>query len=81
MSGSREKRLAKLERKRQPKESTVLVWYDAEEETSEQAIAQRFPEGVPPGTRLIVLRWLTAEDGEAESATSSPAPATPAASP
>jgi hypothetical protein len=59
MSGSRQKRLAKLERKRRPAERGVLLWYDAARETAEQATARRFPEGVPPGVRLHIFRWLT----------------------
>jgi hypothetical protein len=68
MNGPRHKRLAMLRRKHRPGERTVILWYDAEEETREQAIARRFPKGVPRGARLIVLRWLT----EGEALTTSP---------
>jgi hypothetical protein len=66
MSGTRHNRLAELRRKRRPQERTVVLWYDAEQETAEQAIARRFPKGVPPRVRLLILRWLT--EGESESA-------------
>jgi len=59
MNGARHKRLVKLERKLRPAERDVLLWYDAERETAAQATARRFPEGVPPGVRLVIFRWLT----------------------
>jgi len=63
MSGSRDKRLAKLERKRQPAGETFIVWLDREAGwTEEEAIARRFPEGEPPGAKIILLSWLTADD-------------------
>jgi hypothetical protein len=64
MNGARQKRIAKLLRKRRPAERTVLLWYDAERETREQAIARRFPKGVPPRMRLLILRWLTESESE-----------------
>ena len=66
MNGTRHKRVAELRRRRRPAERTVVLWYDAEQETREQAIARHFPKGVSPGVRLLILRWLT--DGESESA-------------
>ena len=59
MNGTRHKRLATLRRKHRPTERTVMLWYDAERETAEQATARRFPKGVPPQVRLLILRWLT----------------------
>jgi hypothetical protein len=59
MSGTRHKRLATLRRKHRPAERTVLLWYEAKQETAEQATARRFPKGVPPHVRLLILRWLT----------------------
>ena len=64
MNRAPHKRLAKLRRKRRPAERTVILWYDAEQETSEQAIARRFPKGVSPGVRLLILRWLTEDESE-----------------
>lgn len=57
MTLSREKRLAKLERRRSPEPEVVIVWCDRTD-TPEQAIARRFPKGVPPGTRPLTVRWL-----------------------
>ena len=71
MNRAPHKRLVKLRRKRRPAERTVILWYDAEQETREQAIVRRFPKGVPPRARLLILRWLT--DGESESAPDSAA--------
>ena len=59
MNGARHKRVATLRRKRRPAGRTVLLWYDAEQETREQAIARHFPKGVPAHLRLLILRWLT----------------------
>ena len=71
MNGTRHKRVAELRRRRRPAERTVVLWYDAEQETREQAIARRFPKGVPPRARLLILRWLT--ENESESAPDSAA--------
>ena len=64
MSGARHERVAMLRRKRRPRERTVLLWYDAARETAEQATARRFPKGVPPQVRLLILRWLTKDESE-----------------
>jgi hypothetical protein len=64
MNGARHKRVATLRRKRRPAGRTVLLWYDAEQETREQAIARHFPKGVSPGVRLLILRWLTEDESE-----------------
>ena len=57
MTSSRDKRLAKLEKHRSPEPKPVMVWC-GRNDTPEQAIARRFPDGVPPGTRIIRFRWL-----------------------
>ena len=62
MNGNRDKRLAKLELKRQPAGETLILWLKGPDEPEEQAIARYFPEGVPQDARLIFCRWLT-EDG------------------
>ena len=59
MNRAPHKRLVKLRRKRRPAERTVILWYDAAKETAAQATARRFPKGVPPQVRLLILRWLT----------------------
>jgi hypothetical protein len=63
MNGGWEKRLAKLERKRQPAGRNYHVFLDTRvKETRAQAIARHFPDGVPPGGQVVFLRWLTDED-------------------
>ena len=57
MSGSRDRRLAKLERHRPEAGGIVLVWCD-EDETEAQAIARDFPDGVPPGVPPRIIQWL-----------------------
>jgi hypothetical protein len=52
---SRRKRLAKLELNRRPAAEVLIVWWDREKETQAQAIARRFPDGAPPGVRLIII--------------------------
>ena len=64
MNGTRHKRVVELRRRRRPAERTVVLWYDAEQETREQAIARHFPKGVSPGVRLLILRWLTEDESE-----------------
>jgi hypothetical protein len=51
-------RLARLEQAVSPRE-TVHVWADPE--TVDQAIAARFPEGVPNGVTVMVYRWADAD--------------------
>jgi hypothetical protein len=66
MSGKKDKRLAKLERKRRPAAKIVMVWYDrAAGWTEEEAIARAFPEGEPPGVQIMLLSWMTAADAKA----------------
>ena len=63
MSGNRDKRLAKLERKRRPAAKTVFVWLDrAAGWTQEEAIARSFPDGEPPGAQIVFISWLTDDD-------------------
>ena len=66
MSGNKDKRLAKLERKRPPAR-LVIVWRDrATGWTPEEAIARRFPDGVPPGAEIILFSWMLPGETEAE---------------
>jgi hypothetical protein len=57
MSWSRDRRLAKLERRRPAAGGMVLVWR-VEGESEEEAIARDFPNGVPPGVQPRIIRWL-----------------------
>ena len=67
MSGNKNKRLAKLEKKRQPAGQTFLVWRDrAAGWTVEEAIARRFPDGEPPGAKIIMFSWLLPGESLAE---------------
>jgi hypothetical protein len=47
MGGHLERRLSRLEQEMTPAMRVAYVWWTPEEETQEQAIAQRFPDGVP----------------------------------
>jgi hypothetical protein len=64
MSGSKEKRVAELEQDRRPAPIVLYVWRDRPGETTEQAIARRFPDGVPAGARLVICSWRFAGEGE-----------------
>ena len=65
MSGNRDKRLAKLERKRRPLR-IVFVRQDREAGwTVEEAIARAYPEGPPPGVEIRILAWMTEDDMKA----------------
>jgi hypothetical protein len=66
MNASRDRRLARLEQAKldqdhRPAAATLYVWRDAGTESAKQAIARRFPKGVPPGARLVICSWQ-AED-------------------
>ena len=64
MSGSQDKRIAKLEQERRPAARVLYVWRDRPGETTEQAIARSYPGGVPADARLIVFSWQFAGEGE-----------------
>jgi hypothetical protein len=60
MGGNLGRRLIRLEQEATPAMRVAYVWWKGpEEETEEQAIAQRFPDGVPADVRVVLLRWLT----------------------
>ena len=61
MNGGRDRRLAKLERRRPATGGIVLVWC-GENETEAQAIARDFPDGVPPGVQPRMIRWLRPDE-------------------
>ena len=54
-----ERRLARLEQAVSSQE-TVYLWAD-DEAMADQAIAARFPEGVPDGVTLVLYRWADAD--------------------
>ena len=55
--GNLSSRLEALERSPEAMRA-VMVWRDAQAgETTEQAIAKRYPEGVPAGAPVYVLEW------------------------
>jgi len=54
MSGNHNKRLVKLEQDRRPAAKVLYVWRDRPGETTAQAIARSFPDGVPEGARLVI---------------------------
>jgi hypothetical protein len=56
-----EQRLARLEQAVSTLE-TVHVWTGADAGETNQAIAARFPEGVPDGVTLVVYCWRTDAD-------------------
>jgi hypothetical protein len=47
MNASHDRRLARLEQKRQPAANVFYVWRNAPMESAEEAIARTFPHGVP----------------------------------
>ena len=54
-------RLEALERDK-PAAKAIMVWCDAlRGETTAEAIAKQYPEGVPAGAPVYVLQWQTAE--------------------
>jgi hypothetical protein len=61
MSGSSiDRRLSALERVGGGVMQTILVWCERGQ-TKEQALASRFPQGVPANVRPLVLSWMTPE--------------------
>ncbi len=61
MSGSSiDRRLSAPERVGGGANQIVLVWCE-HGQTKEQAIASRFPQGVPGKVRPLVLSWMTPE--------------------
>jgi hypothetical protein len=67
MNASRDRRLArleqaKLEQDRPPAAAILYVWRDAGIESAKQAIARRFPKGVPAGTRLVICSWQSDDE-------------------
>ena len=73
MTLGRDRRLARLERRRRRKQ-IALVWYDPSRETAEQARARQHPEGVPAGARLVYITWLGQSDETEPAAGAGPAP-------
>jgi hypothetical protein len=40
---------------------TVHVWANTDQ-TAEEALAASFPDGIPPGVKVIVYLWATADE-------------------
>jgi hypothetical protein len=62
MNASHDRRIArleqaKLEREGRPAANVFYVWRNAPMESAEEAIARRFPAGVPADARLVVCSW------------------------
>jgi hypothetical protein len=64
MNGGHDKRVAKLEQERRPAARVFFVWLDGPRQTTQQAIARRFPAGVPAHTRLVICSWRVAGQRE-----------------
>lgn len=62
MTGTLLRRLARLEGDA-PAGAVFHVWGEA----GADAVARRFPEGVPPGATIIVYQWAVGERAEAPS--------------
>jgi hypothetical protein len=60
MNSNRDRRLAKLEQHRRPAARILYVWRNAPMESAEEAIARRFPAGVPAGAHLVICSWQVA---------------------
>jgi len=64
MNGRHDRRLAKLELDLRPAATLFYVWRDRPRETARQAIARRFPAGVPADARLVICSWQAAGERE-----------------
>ena len=68
MSGSRNRRVARMEHDRRPRTRTFYLWRDAPRESAEAAIMRHFPKGAPPGAELVICSWLTGDEPESADA-------------
>ena len=57
MTTDRDKRISKLESKRSSRAKVIIAWRDAAKESADEAIARRFPKGVPANANLVVCSW------------------------
>jgi hypothetical protein len=57
MTGSRDRRLARLERNRRSRTRILYLWRDDPTESAAAAITRSFPKGPPPGTQLVICSW------------------------
>ena len=62
MNASHGRRLAKLERERRPEAEVFYVWRRSPPDTSAQAIARRFPDGVPACAQVVVVSWQVGDE-------------------
>jgi hypothetical protein len=69
MNASRDRRIArleraKLEREGRPAANVFYVWRNAPTESAEEAIARRFPDGLPKDAQLVICSWQVAGSPE-----------------
>jgi len=63
MSGSHDRRLAKLERDRRSPTRIVYLWRDDPAISAQQLIARHFPKGLPPGVQVVICSWQSSAAG------------------
>jgi hypothetical protein len=68
MSGSRNRRVARMEHDRRPRTRTFYLWRDAPRESAAAAIMRRFPKGAPPGAQLVICSWQAGDGRESADA-------------
>ena len=66
MNASHDRRLSKLEQaklegKRRPAAKVFYVWRN-QTETTKEAIARSFPNGLPTDARLVICSWQVADE-------------------
>jgi hypothetical protein len=66
MKAGHERRLAKLEQERRPAAEVLVIWWNAPQETREEAIARSFPDGVPADAEVVTVKWLLAGEAGVE---------------
>jgi hypothetical protein len=64
MASPLDRRLRQLEEVASPSRLPTLIWREIGQ-TAEQAIAARFPDGIPTNVLPVVLSWLTPAMAEA----------------
>ena len=62
MSNNLERRLARLETQTVPRKR-VFIWRDVGQ-SPEEAVAARFPHGVPDNVEPVILGWAEPEESE-----------------
>jgi hypothetical protein len=64
VNASHDRRLTKLEQERRPAANVLYVWRNAPTETTEEAIARAFPDGLPKDAQLVICSWQVAGKSE-----------------